>query len=328
MGNSGTWPNFNAWLETAWGAGQEFWCNSPAFYGAANLVFGTNPPFTLDDFWAMNPKFFGQATPLSGCSITNGSKTLSVPSVAGLMPNQFIQAPGVLPKGTVITALGNGSITVSNAATVDGTNITVTTYTAPPVPVFVIGVYLNLAWASLQQIRWGSMWYPAMCLYIAHYLTLYAQTDESSMATAYQSVMHGEIPAGVVPGTVYTLSAQPVGGVLASLTINGVYQQPGVDYTLNGVTITMTSLTVLGDILYVTWPTLQAVSTPVAPNGAQIAAQGLAGGIQVSKSVGDVSVSYQALEALADWGALALTKYGQQLATWAKVVGSGPMVIW
>ena len=64
------------------------------------------------------------------------------------------------------------------------------------------------------------------------------------------------------------------------------------------------------------------------PNGAQIAAQGLAGGIQASKSVGDVSVSYQVLTSLEEWGSWQLTSYGQQLATAAKVMGAGPMVVY
>jgi hypothetical protein len=44
--------------------------------------------------------------------------------------------------------------------------------------------------------------------------------------------------------------------------------------------------------------------------------------------VGDVSVSYQALDSLKDWGTFQTTTYGAQLATMARTVGAGPMVIW
>jgi hypothetical protein len=60
----------------------------------------------------------------------------------------------------------------------------------------------------------------------------------------------------------------------------------------------------------------------------QIASQGIATGIQVSKSVGDVSVSYQALQGLVGWGSWNLTLYGQTLATFAKAIGSGPMLVY
>lgn len=60
----------------------------------------------------------------------------------------------------------------------------------------------------------------------------------------------------------------------------------------------------------------------------QIAAQGLAGGIQVAKSAGDVSVNYQPIQGIEEWGAWNLTTYGQQLATFARVIGSGPLFLY
>ena len=63
-------------------------------------------------------------------------------------------------------------------------------------------------------------------------------------------------------------------------------------------------------------------------NVGQIAAQGIATGIQVSKSAGDVNVSYQAVQGIKDWGAWNLTVYGQQLATMARSIGSGPMFLY
>jgi hypothetical protein len=131
-----------------------------------------------------------------------------------------------------------------------------------------------------------------------------------------------------VPGTVYTLSAQPPGGVLQALTKNGKFLVPSTAYTLSGNTITLAAPTVSNDVLYATWLIEVQAFTSGQPNGATIAAQGLFGGTQVSKSVGDVSVSYAVLDSLKEWGTLQTTTYGTQLATVARVVGSGPMVIW
>jgi hypothetical protein len=57
-------------------------------------------------------------------------------------------------------------------------------------------------------------------------------------------------------------------------------------------------------------------------------AQGMASGILVSKSVGDVSASYAQLTGFEDWGSWNLTIYGQQLITMARIVGAGPMFLW
>jgi hypothetical protein len=325
----GSWPNFDAMLQNFWGAGQEFGVIWAGFQGATNLVFGCNPPYTLDNFLAIYPKFFGLPTAVSGCSFTAGSQTVAVVGgLAGLAQGQFLQCAG-LPPGTVITGLVTGGFTVSTTATATQSNATATVYQQPPVPTVVLQLYLNLAWASLQVARWQEQWLIAMGWFIAHYATLWAQSEATEVLSQLATTIHGEVPTGAVPGTVYTLSSAPPGGALQSLTVNGVFQAPGSAYTLNGLTVTLAAPTPAGAVVYATWPIQTQVFSAVSPvSGAAVAAQGLAGGIQTSKSVGDVSVGYQVLESLKDWGAWNLTRYGQQLATAAKVIGSGPMVIW
>jgi hypothetical protein len=321
------YPDFTAWFCNTWGSGEEggFWgCG----VNATNLVFGQNPPYYLDDFLAVYPKFFGLPTLVANCTTTSGSNQISVPSLNGFNYGQFLQAPGVLPKGTVITGLGSGYIIVTTSAIADNPGAVLSVYQQPPIPVSVIQMYLTLAWASLVQLRWQEQWPVVMSLFIAHYCTVFAQTDASEVMETLQAAMHGEVPVGVTPGTVYTLSQAPPGGVLQSLTKNGLFLTPGLDYTLNGANITLIDVTVLNDALWATWPIQVQAFTTGQPNGAQIAAQGLAGGIQTAKSVGDVSVSYQTLASLEEWGAFQLTKYGQLLATLAKVNGAGPMVIY
>jgi hypothetical protein len=327
----GSWPNFNAMLQNFWGAGQEFWSSGPGslFFGATNLVYGCNPPYFLDNFLAFYPKFFGLPTPVSGCSFASGSQSVAVSgSLAGLLPGQFLQCAG-LPPGTVITGLTSSGFTVNTTSTAAQSGATAQVYEQPPVPVAVLQLYLNLAWASLQFARWQEQWLVAMGWFIAHYATLWAQSEATEVLSQVMTTIHGEVPTGAVPGTVYALSAVPPGGALQSLTVNGAFQPPGLAYTLNGLTITFAAPTPADSVVYATWPIQTQVFTAVSPvSGAAIAAQGLAGGIQTSKSVGDVSVGYQALASLENWGAWNLTRYGQQLATAAKVIGSGPMVIW
>ncbi len=75
---------------------------------------------------------------------------------------------------------------------------------------------------------------------------------------------------------------------------------------------------------------LQGMTAAESP-AAQVIAAGQARGLQTSKSVGDVSVSYDFSTAMSDldgWAAWKLTTYGQQLATAAKLVGKGGAYVW
>jgi hypothetical protein len=75
---------------------------------------------------------------------------------------------------------------------------------------------------------------------------------------------------------------------------------------------------------------LQSLTAAGSP-AAQVVQAGQARGLQSSKSVGDVSVSYDFNTAMSDldgWAAWKLTVYGQQLATAAKLVGRGGMYVW
>lgn len=74
---------------------------------------------------------------------------------------------------------------------------------------------------------------------------------------------HGEVPAGDVPGSVYTLSSAPVDGGI-NLFRNGLLQRVPYDYTIDGATITLARPTVTGEQLYVTWPVTLMVGTNAA----------------------------------------------------------------
>jgi hypothetical protein len=80
------------------------------------------------------------------------------------------------------------------------------------------------------------------------------------------------------------------------------------------------------------WCTLYLMSA-ADPNGgaAGVLAHGQTQGLVASKSVGDVSVSYDfsaATQDLSGWASWTQTAFGAQLATLAKVVGKGGMYLW
>ena len=74
---------------------------------------------------------------------------------------------------------------------------------------------------------------------------------------------------------------------------------------------------------------LQSTSLTDSPTAAQVANAGVSKGILVSKSVGDVSSSYQSIVSdINGWAAWKLTSFGQQLITMARLVGMGGSYIW
>jgi hypothetical protein len=328
MGTSGSWPNFDGWLNVAWGSGAAYDVVG-SWPDGSNMTFGRNPPFTLNDILAQYPNFFGAPVSVAVTGAASGSASFAVASAAGLAMGQLVTDPlaGTVPPETYVQSVVGTTITLTNQLT--GSPAALSFYTAPLLPLVVLVAYTRLAWSSIMQQRWGSAWPVAMGWFVAHYATLYLKSSVAEMVTALQTVIHGEVPMGATPGAAYALTAAPPGNALQSLTKNGKFMQPNVDYTLAGNAITLAAPTLAGDQLYATWPTQQAVQTPnPGLTGAQVAAQALANGILTSKSVGDVSAGYTPLASLESWGAWNLTVFGQQLATMGKIVGAGPSVMW
>jgi hypothetical protein len=73
---------------------------------------------------------------------------------------------------------------------------------------------------------------------------------------------------------------------------------------------------------------LNGQGSGTASTGGQMAAQGMALGIAISKHVGDVSVASQALVMPAVFSSYALTVYGQMLIPFAMTAGAGPVLLW
>lgn len=310
------------WLLNAWGWPDD----GPGFCSPFWAIFSVpSPQYALDSFYSMYPKFAGVPVVLGGCTFTAGSAVISVPSSAQMSVGGFVQS-GFLPQNSVIVSIQEGSVTVSNVALSSGVG-SLTFYASPPVPVVVVQAYLSLAVASLAYGVWQDMWQMAVALFVAHYCTLYLQSDAAEVAQAVQSVVYGEQPLAS-SSVLLTLSSAPSGGTLIALTKNGQTLSPGVDYTLSGTQISLTVPSVSSDTFYAVWMKQMVVENVSYATPAQIAAQGVANGVLLGKSVGDVSAQYQGLASLDEWGAWALTKYGQQLVTLAKTVGNFPVWIY
>lgn len=246
-------PNWSAYLASIWGPGSDDsgFASYPLLASlASNVVFGSNPPYTLNTYLSFYPKYFG--TPLSApapgiqVTLTQNSNVATITSQnPPSIPIGALVIGAGLPDNTFIQSASGAALALSNAATVGGSNVTLTIYATPPIPFVVLLAFIAAANAALQQALWQDLWPMAMGLYVSHFATLYARSDGNPSSDA-----------------------------------------------------------------------------------GMIAAQGISYGIQTSKSAGDISVGYQAVGGLEAWGSWNLTMYGQQLATFAKTIGSGAMLVY
>jgi hypothetical protein len=240
------YPDYDQALQNIWGWGDEDIGMLPMLATASNILIGTNPPYSATDFFQWFSSFGG--TPEYPLGTLDGSSNMvtAVSDFTNLAVGQAVAGMGI-PSGTLIAALDSTAQTIqlSNPVTYAGI-VTLTVYVAPLVPLAVLNSFIYLATSSILQVRYQEMWSFAMALYIAHYLTMW-------------------------------LNSQGTG--------------------------------------------------PTATTG-QLASQGLAMGIAISKHVGDVSLASQPLRMPEQFGSWQLTTYGQQLATIGMAVGSGAVWLW
>lgn len=57
-----------------------------------------------------------------------------------------------------------------------------------------------------------------------------------------------ETPTGAIPGVIYLLAHTP--NILLGVFLNGLFQRPGIDYTLTANIITLNNTTSIGDTIY------------------------------------------------------------------------------
>jgi hypothetical protein len=98
----------------------------------------------------------------------------------------------------------------------------------------------NFNWNLLDQIFGGEVTVPALSVTDFIIANIGIQIAKSFVA---------EAPSGVIPGNAYTLTNTPT--VLFGFFWNGVFQRPGIDYTITGSVLTFTSsATSSGDNVY------------------------------------------------------------------------------
>jgi len=168
-------PDFDALLNMIWGWPDEY--DSAILANASNVIIGTNPPYDISDFLTWYPNFAGP--PITTHGDVDGVTDIitGVASIIGIVQGNPIAANGV-PKGSMVVSVAGTEIVISQITTEAFSNTTLTIWNSfPIVPVQVINAYINLAGVSIQYQRWFEMWPMMMALFVAHYITMWLQSQ-------------------------------------------------------------------------------------------------------------------------------------------------------
>lgn len=300
-------PDWTQWMQSVQGWPPEYQGALPFFAGASNFVFGGNPPFTASDLLTLYPQFFG--TPLAVPGVTDGTTAAltGVSGAIGVAAGQLITGPGISP-GTAVLGLTPGTLN-RTADITEGTNaltnVSDTTGCAVGQPIAGTGIPDGTTLTAVGSTS----------LMLSQDATATADGEAVHISTLTLQLSANTTAAGAGTFYAYTAALAPLavlnayiglasGSLVQARWGSGWYIAMGW-YVAHFVTL---------------W--LQASGTPVS-TAAAAAKAGLARGILTSKAADGLSMGFQALSGFEDWGAWALTAYGQLLITQAKVIGSG-----
>jgi Protein of unknown function (DUF4054) len=204
----GTQPIIENWLIGLWNGGESAPGAVGLFSTAANLVIGNNPVYQVSDFLAFYPKFGMQpqevtsvqpnaTTPGTGY-LANDVLSLVQPDATGATVTVSSVDINGVPQGYAITTQGTGYDVAAGLTTTGGTGagalidvLAITAANLIGIPPLVLQLYINLASASLQSVRWLELWPLAMPLFVAHYCTLYLRSEGNVGTTAGQIASSG-----------------------------------------------------------------------------------------------------------------------------------------
>jgi len=211
----GAFPNYQLFLDQALGSDDGGLMGGFCALAGSNLVFGSNPVYGVGAFLSMYPKFSGPMAPIVETATSNGTAVLSSSDVT-LTVGMLVSGFGIPPNSYIIAVTPGTSFTLSNPPTTVGTlSLTFFTPSLFFTPLAVISSYIALASASLVQARWQDAWTIGVGLFVAHFLTLYLQSDGITATNAGQVASMG-LRQGVITGMgagSVSKSMQPVQGL-------------------------------------------------------------------------------------------------------------------
>lgn len=191
-----SFPNLELLYDCGWDL--QSTCGVAAISAASNIVMGTNPPYTIADFLDWQPAFGGPQTFVSG-TLVSASPVLSGATQTGgatavFAIGQLITGAGI-PGGSVILSIDSANppnLTLTNPATTIGA-VSAVLYGNPLISIKLLTMYVALASSVLQQGLWLEYWPMGMALFVAHYATLWAQSNQNPATTLGQLAAAGAV---------------------------------------------------------------------------------------------------------------------------------------
>jgi antitoxin component of RelBE/YafQ-DinJ toxin-antitoxin module len=306
------WQNLNQFLQECWGWSNESSAGLALIASASNVLVGNNPPYSISDFLTFHPQFAGCSTRVTGTIDGATGVVSSLSSVAGLATGQLVTGPGI-QVGSLIQSLTPGPVLVTATTVLNNANITVSS---------IIGIVVG------KPISGAGI--PANTTVLAAIGNTVTMSNEANANGSNVPLQIGENPSMTL-----SLPTTEVGTVGLN-----VFTTPMITAVVMKAFIYLASAQIQSERWCELWPFamglfiahncemfIKAYAGGPGSSMARVAEAGLALGVKTSKSAGDVSAGMTALPGLEDWGAYQLTIYGQQLATYAKAIGSGNMLL-
>lgn len=198
---------------------------SATITAAANMPNVNTGTFTLSDLVATFPQF--AASDIKTVAVNGGGSGYSADDVLAVVQGSATggtaQVLTVSETGEVTSvALRNGG---SGYSEFNGLPTTVTpsggsgctlniTVSALNINPELLQLFIDMANSSLAQTRWKSKWKYAMCLYVAHFLTLWLRTQNGINATAAQVISTAQ--------SAFNVSSKGVGDVSVSYDTSSI----------------------------------------------------------------------------------------------------------
>lgn len=197
----GYMPDLNSWINEAWGWPQDVGGISGEVLLsrtlASNVIVGNNPPYSINDFIASYPSFGGGTASFTATGeINTTSLTISAGNVA---IGQLITGPGI-PNNCIVTAFASTVATISKPLTAALADATCAVYNSMQIPMPILMGYIFLASISLASARYHGMWTMVMGLFIAHYATLWAQSQQVGATATIQQIAASGLAVGLMTG--------------------------------------------------------------------------------------------------------------------------------
>jgi len=337
-------PDWTILLYEWWNAAgnQGAWSYSWLPTNAANIIFGSNPPYQISDFLSTYPKFgtgiqaiqtVALASGVSGVAIDSSSQGVGyvagdvltiVQSGAG---GATVTVTSVNPLGGVagiaLLTPGEGYTVANGLATTGGTGAGAQVNITSLAPLGGTGYQVNDVITPIQADASGA--------------TLTVTAVGAGGAVTALAVTSGG--TGYSVANLLTSGGNGTGLQVAVTSISPFNLAPNLPQVVLQMYINLASaclaqarwldywIPAMGWFVahFVTLYLLTEGNAGTTPG--QIAVSGLERGLTVSNGAGDVSESYQMLSELEGWAAWRKTEYGVQFATIARTIGALPIYV-